>query len=135
MYMYVNSFTFIFAFIGLFGTLRLHQYLIAFYGFVLPSPHQQVTAGCLGAYFVLEFIKTFFLAGYGEEKHNAVIEQLKLLLLTAPYLIDFLAGIVSLKLFIAILEVDEEQEIVPIENTEQILTKLDDYSKNQDRTK
>eukprot|EP00826_Nyctotherus_ovalis_P064910 TRINITY_DN9531_c0_g4_i3.p1 TRINITY_DN9531_c0_g4~~TRINITY_DN9531_c0_g4_i3.p1 ORF type:complete len:178 (+),score=27.14 TRINITY_DN9531_c0_g4_i3:662-1195(+) len=112
------------AFIGLYGTLKLHQNLIALHGFI--------TAGCIGAFFLLEFVKTFFLAGYGEEKKNAVIEQFKLLLLSAPYLIDFLAGIVTLKLFIAMLEVNEEPEVVP--QTEQILPSLDAYARNQGLT-
>jgi len=46
-----------------------------------------------------------------------------------------LAGIVTLKLFITMIQIYDEPEVAPQESAEQILAVLDNYSKNQDLTK
>jgi len=76
----------------------------------------------------------FFLAQTREE--NGILEQFKLLLLCTPYLVDFLAGIITLQLFISIIKSGQNNSrgISVIEKPlqEQILPVLEKFASNHD---
>ena len=69
---------------------------------------------------------------HDETEGSALIEQLKLLLLSSPYLIDFLCGIITLKLFISMLKDSDESQVVPQNKSNEQL--LGVYSRNNDAT-
>nr|ABR27275.1 hypothetical protein [Nyctotherus ovalis] len=100
-YLFVNVVVFLIGLIGLYGALKVHQYLIGINGFV--------SAGCIGAFLVLQVLQMLFLIGY-EDVSNSSFERIKLFFLNVPYMIDLASGIFSLKLLISVLESQEESK-------------------------
>ena len=94
-----------------------------------------MTAGCIGAFYLFELLDIFFLAESEDDSTNEILEQFKLLLMCTPYLIDFLAGIITLQLFISLLKQQEQKVEAAKPLEEQLLPALDRYASNIESTK
>ncbi len=78
----------------------------------------------------------FFLEG--EKEQNAVLEHLKLLLMCLPYLVDLVAGVVTVQLFISMRQPRRQShagEEAKHDSEELMLPELQKYASNHDQSR
>ncbi|CAG9326769.1 unnamed protein product [Blepharisma stoltei] len=107
MVLIINLFTACLSIVGYVGANHMHRTQISIHGFT--------TVVLLGGFFIYQIIELLFLT-------NSASDKILLLLISIPYLVDFIAGCLSLNLYFEILEpptiseVPEEYQIPLIEN-------------------